>query len=93
MSSDRMSSGFLIQLFKGQKEFYCLMTNQHVITKEMIEKKITIDLYYDSQSKYRNIELNPDERLIKEFTDIDMDVTVIEIIPKDKIPEDYFYYL
>ena len=56
ISSGKMSSGFLIQLFKGQKEFYCLMTNQHVITKEMIEQKIKIDIYYDSQSKFRNIE-------------------------------------
>ena len=90
VSAGKISSGFLIQLFKGRKEFYCLMTNEHVITKEMIDKKIKIDIYYDSQSKYRNIELNPDERLIKEFTDIDMDVTVIEIISKDNIPKDYF---
>ena len=80
ISSGKMSSGFLIQLFKGRKEFYCLMTNEHVITKEMIEKKIIIDIYYDSQSKFRNIELNTDERIIKEFTDIKMDITVIEII-------------
>ena len=65
VSSGKMSSGFLIQLFKGRKEFYCLMTNEHVITKEMIDKKIKIDIYYDSQSKFRNIELNPEERLIK----------------------------
>ena len=85
-----MSSGFLIQLFKGRKEFYCLMTNEHVITKEMIDKKIIIDIYYDSQSKFRNIELNTDERLIKVFTDIKMDITVIEIISKDEITKDYF---
>jgi len=66
------------------------MTNEHVITKEMIDKNITIYIYYDSQSKFRNIELNPEERLIKEFTDIKMDVTVIEIISKDEISKDYF---
>ena len=90
VSSGKMSSGFLIQLFKGQKEFYCLMTNEHVITKEMINQKIKIDIYYDSQSKFRNIELNPEERLIKEFTDIKMDITVIEIISKDEISKEYF---
>ena len=90
VSSGKMSSGFLIQLFKGQKEFYCLMTNEHVITKEMIDKKIKIDIYYDSQSKFRNIELNPEERLIKEFTDIKLDITVIEIISKDEISKEYF---
>ena len=45
VSSNRMSSGFLIQLFKGQKEFYCLMTNEHVITKKMIEQKINKNRY------------------------------------------------
>ena len=90
ISSGKMSSGFLIQLFKGRKEFYCLMTNEHVITKEMIDKKITIDIYYDSQSKFRNIELNPEERLIKEFTYIKLDITVIEIISKDEISKEYF---
>ena len=90
ISSGKMSSGFLIQLFKGRKEFYCLMTNEHVITKEMIDKKIKIDIYYDSQSKFRNIELNTEERLIKEFTDIKMDITVIEIISKDEISKEYF---
>ena len=44
VSSGRISSGFLIQLFKGQKNFYCLMTNEHVITKEIIKQKLTIDI-------------------------------------------------
>ena len=91
VSPNKMSSGFLIQLFKGEKKFYCLITNEHVITKEMIEKKITVDIYYDSQSEFKKIKLNPEERLIKEFTNLKIDVTVIEIIPKDAIPKDYFY--
>ena len=92
-SFNRISSGFLIQLFKGEKEFYCLVTNEHVITKKMIEQKIEINIFYDSQSKFKKIKLNPEERLIKEFRDIQMDVTVIEIIPKDEISKDFFYYL
>ena len=32
VSPNKMSSGFLIQLFKGEKKFYCLITNEHVIT-------------------------------------------------------------
>ena len=90
VSPNKMSSGFLIQLFKGEKKFYCLITNEHVITKEMIQQKITVDIYYDSQSEFKKIKLNPEERLIKEFTNLKMDVTVIEIIPKDAIPKDYF---
>ena len=61
------------------------MTNEHVITKEMIKQKITIDIFYDSQSEFREIKLNPKERLIKEFKDIQIDVTIIEIISKDNI--------
>ena len=88
VSFDRMSSGFLIQLFKGQKEFYCLITNEHVITKEMIDKKIKIDIYYDSQSGFGKFKLNSEDRLIKDFRDIQMDITVIEILSKDDISKD-----
>ena len=28
--------GFLIKLYRNKKVFYCLMTNEHIITKEMI---------------------------------------------------------
>ena len=31
--SNTIGSGFLIKFFKGNKDFYCLMTNEHVITK------------------------------------------------------------
>ena len=40
--------GFLIKLFKGQKEFFCMMTCEHVITREMIQQRKTISFYYDS---------------------------------------------
>ena len=85
-----IASGFLIKFFKDQQDFFCLMTNEHAITKELIEKEETIIFYYDSESKMRKIQLNPEERFIKEFTDMNIDATVIEILPKDKIPEDYF---
>ena len=29
-----LGSGFLIQLFKIDQPFYCLMTNEHVVTKK-----------------------------------------------------------
>ena len=50
-----IGSGFLIKFFKDQQDFFCLMTNEHVITKELIEKKETITFYYDSESKNREI--------------------------------------
>ena len=85
-----ISSGFLIKLFKRTKDFFCLMTNEHVITKEMIKQRRTITLCYDNEAKIKEIDLFPDERFIKDFTDINMDIVVIEIIPKDEISKDYF---
>ena len=90
-TSSQISSGFLIKFFKGEEEFFCLMTNEHIITKELIKQRKTITIYYDSESIVKEIQLNPNERFIKEFTtDINIDATVIEIIPKDNIEKNYF---
>ena len=90
MTEKKISSGFLIKLFRGDDDFFCLMTNEHVVTNDMIEQNQKIIFYYDNETKRREIYLNSKERIIKEFTDIKIDVTVIEIIPKDKISKKYF---
>ena len=89
-AQDKVSSGFLIKFFKRDQDFFCLMTCEHVITTKMIEQQETINIFYDNESKTREIKLNPDERFIKVFTDFTMDATVVEILPKDNIPSDYF---
>ena len=86
----RLSSGFLIKLFKKKEDFFCLIASEHVINREMIEQRKTIDIYYDSEDKLVEIQLNPEERFIKDFRDETIDATVIEILPKDNIPKDYF---
>ena len=86
----KAASGFLIKFFKNLEDFFCLVTNEHVISEEMIERRDTINMYYDSESKMKEIKLNPDERFIKVFTDFKMDATVVEILPEDNIPSDYF---
>ena len=83
-------SGFFIQLSKRDENFLCLMTNEHVITKEMIEEKVLIEIQYDNEKKIKIIELNPYERTIEEFTYMDIDLTAIEILPTDKIKNEYF---
>ena len=66
------------------------MTNEHIITKELIKQRKTITIYYDSDIA-KEIDLNPDKRFIKEFkTELNIDATFIEIIPKDKIEKNYF---
>ena len=83
-------TGFLIKLYKNNKEFYCILTNEHVITKEMIDMKQKITIIYDAQNKYKEIILNKDERFIKEYKNINIDITIIEILKDDNIKEKYF---
>ena len=92
-------SGFLIKLFKGTQDFYCLMTCEHVIKRQMVNQRKTIKFFYDCfNAKQIEIVLNPDERLIQDFKnpnpnerEYDIDAIVIEILPKDdNISEEYF---
>ena len=83
-------SGFLIKLFKGNQDFFCLITCEHVIKSEMVNQRETIKFFYDSlNSKSKQIVLNPDERLIQDFRNTnlnemkyDIDAIVIEILHK-----------
>ena len=70
-------TGFLIKLFKDEKELFCLMTNYHIIKKEMIEKKKNIIIYYNYEDKYIDINLDEKERFIKYNSE--MDITIVEI--------------
>ena len=85
---NRFATGFLIKLFIKEKELYCLITNQHVIEKEMVESNEFIDVYYNYEDKWIKIKLDKIQRLIK--YDLEKDFTIIEIIPNDKIKEKYF---
>ena len=89
-----MGHGFFIKFFKGNEDFYCLMTNDHVITEDMLNQKKTIRFYYDLDSKsvkFKEINLNSEERYIKYFKkDLNIDAIIIEILPKDNIDKDYF---
>ena len=87
-----VASGFFLKLERNNKELYCLMTNAHVITKEMITNQEKIKIKYDNETKEINLELNEKERIIFCFMDFSIDITIIEIIPKDGI-KDKTYFL
>ena len=70
--------------------FLCLISNEHIITKDMIKNNDTINVYYDNEFDNIEIQLNVNERYIKDFTDINIDATVVQILPKDNINEIYF---
>ena len=56
----------------------------------MIKNKENIYIYYDYEFENIVIRLDENERYIKTFKDINLDVTVVQILPKDNINEIYF---
>ena len=86
-------TGFLLKIYIDQECFYCLMSNEHVITNDIIYDNNNIYIYYDNELKLANIQLNDNKkRYIKSFKDKDLDISVIEILDEDNISKDYFLY-
>ena len=83
-----IGTGFLIKLYKGGHELFSLLTNEHVIQKEMVDKTENITIFYKLEKNYININLNKSERFIECYKNFD--ITIIEIKPQDKIKEKYF---
>jgi len=83
-------SGFFIKLKRGNTQFFCLITNEHLVSKEMIKSKKHIEILYDDESKSISINLDETKRFIREYTYIGIDATVIEILNDDNINSKYF---
>ena len=87
----KIGTGFFIKLYKHNKPLFLLMTNEHIIEKEMIEKKEEIEVYYNNQKKRIKITLNKEERFIQCYKEeLEIDCSIVEILNKDKVNEDYF---
>ena len=85
------SIGFFLKK-QIQYEFkYFLITCEHVITKDDVNSKISIELYYGKKinEKKKIIVLYNTKRFIACFGG-EKDVTVIEILKSDDIPEDKY---
>ena len=91
LTNGEKGSGFFLKFNRNNKPFYCLMTNQHVITSDMVNRGENILIKYENETKTLSIKLNSKNRNIQCFKGIlNLDVTVIEIISKDKINNSYF---
>ena len=54
-----LGTGFLLKFYIDQECFYCLISNEHVITQNIINNNNNIIyIYYDSEYKVANIKLN-----------------------------------
>ena len=85
------ASGFFIKYQREKKPFYCLMTNEHVISPEMTDNGEEILIKFENEKKDLKMELNQKERIIVCLKDmLNIDLTIIEIIPKDNIDDSYF---
>ena len=88
---DGTGSGFFLKCKRNNKPFYCIMTNDHVITSRLILAKKRVIIKYENEAKELSFYLNKEERIIISFREsADIDVTILEIIPIDKIDESYF---
>ena len=87
---DAKGTGFFIDLSKNDKKLNFIITNQHLINKENIEIKKKISFAYNNNKNILEFELDKDKRIIYSSKGLGYDVTVIQILPDDKIPEEYF---
>lgn len=91
LENGKMSSGFFLKFKRNSKPFYCIMTNSHVITSKLIQNKKKVIIKYENEAKKLSFDLNKEERIIICFKESSkIDVTIVEITPKDKIDESYF---
>ena len=85
-------TGFLLKFRIELEPFYCLISNEPVITKNIINNSNNnILIKYDSEFKIANIKLDKNIRYIKSFENIHLDITCVEIIEEDNINRDFFY--
>ena len=87
------ATGFWLKEYTDQELFYCLMSNEHVISNDIINNNTTIHINYDSEFKKINIKLDKRKRYIKSFIDIGLDITIVEILNKTIYIKIIFYFL
>ena len=87
-------TGFLMELKKEKIPFYCLITNDHVISEDLIESNTEIKILYaqNDQDKIFKIKLNKNERFIRSYGYLGIGATVIQIFPeKNEINKEFFF--
>ena len=63
-------SWFFLKYSIGDVKYFCLVSNEYVITEEMTKNKDIIYIYYDNEYENFAIELDENERYIKNFKQI-----------------------
>ena len=87
-----IGTGFLLAFYIDEERFFCLVSNEHVIRKELLHNNINIYISYDSEFRSAYINLNNNKRYMKSFKDRGLDITIVEILDEDNISKDYYLY-
>ena len=85
----KTGTGFILCFPIDLEWFFCLITNDHVIGNESINKSQIIYITYEDY-KTACIKLDRNKRYIKSFADKELDITVVEILDEDNISKNYF---
>ena len=81
---EKIASGFFMITKINQQKVRFLITNNHVISDEMIIQKINIEIYLECINEKREIQLDNEQRLIKIFPK-PIDITIVEILDSDNL--------
>ena len=84
--------GFLLNFWINQEIFYCIISNENIIKKEIINNNNIISLYFNNELISSNLKSDGKKRYIKSLIDYGLDVSVIEILKEDNITKDYFLF-
>ena len=91
LNDNEEASGFLLKFIRNNKPFYCLLTNNHVINANLVLWKKEISIINENANIKLSLKLDEEERIVKCFKEIlNIDSTLVEIIPKDKIDDSHF---
>ena len=85
-----MGKGYLIKLEKKENPFYCLISSENVIKEKMVDLKRNITVFYNNEKEKIEITLDKDERFIRSYKYMKINLIVVQILPKDNIGEEYF---
>ena len=91
-SEIKYGTGFLLRYPINGKYFNCLLSNEHIIKEEFIKNKLTMNISYNYDNKSIIIKLDENERYIRSFKNICLDITLVEILNNDGVSEDYFLF-
>ena len=82
-------TGFFLAIPIDLEWFYCLMTNDHLISNESINNNNIIYITYEGY-KSTSIKLQKGKRYIESFKEQHLDITVVQLLEDDNISKECF---